>query len=149
MITSILSARVSAMVEGPRGSPSCQRAACVPQARQKYAEGVGRSRAYVVGVGHSRAYVAGIGRFDDVVMAWARQKPLPEEPISPETFPQGSGGMEVGSRLRTTDILSAPLTGRFYRGPYDGALADVQGAVFCHPLWYFDSRQRPSAAHLL
>jgi hypothetical protein len=124
MVTSVPSAGVSAVVEGPRGSPSCQRAAHVPQARQKYAEGVGRSR----------AYVAGVGRFDDVVMAWARQKPPPEEPISPETFPQGSGGMEVGSRLRTTDILSAPLTGRFYRGPYDGALADVQGAVFCHPL---------------
>jgi hypothetical protein len=81
------------VVGGPGGSLSCQRAARVPRARQKYAEGVGRSRAYVVGVRRSRAYVAGIGRFDDVVMAWARQKPPPEEPISPETFPQGSGGM--------------------------------------------------------
>jgi hypothetical protein len=47
----------------------------VPRARQKYAKGVGRSRAYVAGVGwggnHSRQ---GVGRFDDVMGARARRK---------------------------------------------------------------------------
>jgi hypothetical protein len=109
---------------GPRGSPSCQRAPRVPRARRKHAKGVRLSR----------AYVAGVGRINDVTRARTRRKPPPEAPISPETFPQGSGGTNVGSRLRATDMLSAPLAGRFYRGPYDGALADVQGAVFCHML---------------
>jgi hypothetical protein len=36
---------------GPRGSRLRPRALRVPQARQKYAKGVGRSHAYVVGVG--------------------------------------------------------------------------------------------------
>jgi hypothetical protein len=31
-------------------------------------------------------------------------------------------------------MLSAPLAGQFYRGPYDGALANAQGAVFYHML---------------
>jgi hypothetical protein len=31
-------------------------------------------------------------------------------------------------------MLSVPLAGQFYWGPYDGALANVQGAVFCHLL---------------
>jgi hypothetical protein len=60
---------------GPRGSPSCQRAPCVPRVSQKYVEGV--------------------GRFDDIMGSRARWKLPPEAPISPETFPQGSGGMEV------------------------------------------------------
>jgi hypothetical protein len=59
------------VVGGPCGSPSCQRVPRVPRARQKYAEGV--------------------GRFDDVMGAQARWKLSPEVPISPETFPQGSG----------------------------------------------------------
>jgi len=59
---------------------------------------------------------------------------MPEAPISPETFLQGLGGTEVGFWLRATYMPSTPLAGRFYRGPYDGALADVRGAVFCHPL---------------
>jgi hypothetical protein len=109
---------------GPRGSLSCQRAPRVPRAKRKYAEGVRRSC----------AYVAGVGCFDDVMRARARQKPPLGAPISPETFPQGLGGMKVGSRLRATYMLSVPLAGRFYRAPYDGALADVQGAIFCHPL---------------
>jgi hypothetical protein len=62
---------------GPRGSPSCQRVPRVPRARRKYAEGV--------------------GRFDDVMGARARRKLSPETPISPETFPQGSG-VEVDFR---------------------------------------------------
>jgi hypothetical protein len=37
----------------------------------------------------------GCQAFDDVMGPRARQKPLPETPISPETFLQGSGGMEV------------------------------------------------------
>jgi hypothetical protein len=37
--------------EGPRGSLPCQRAPRVLRVRQKYAMGVGRSRAYVAGVG--------------------------------------------------------------------------------------------------
>jgi hypothetical protein len=61
--------------EGPRGSLSCQRAPRVPRARQKYAEGV--------------------ERFDDIMGAQARRKLPRKAPISPETFPQGSGGMEV------------------------------------------------------
>jgi hypothetical protein len=35
---------------------------------------------------------------------------------------------------QTTDMLSIPLVGQFYYGPYDGALAIVHGAVFCHLL---------------
>jgi hypothetical protein len=31
-------------------------------------------------------------------------------------------------------MLSVPLAGRFYRDPYDGALANVQGVVFRHLL---------------
>jgi hypothetical protein len=59
----------------PRGSPSCQRAPHVPQARQKYAKG--------------------FGLFDDVMGVQVRRKLPPEAPISPETFLLGSGGMEV------------------------------------------------------
>jgi hypothetical protein len=81
-----------------------------------------------------RKYTEGVGRFDDIMGAQARQKLPPEAPISPETFLQGSSGAEVGSRLRATDMLSVPLVGRFYRGPYDGVLANAQGAVFHHPL---------------
>jgi hypothetical protein len=65
--------------------------------------GVRHSRAYVAGVeqGRTRSQCdTGVGRFDNVMRAQARQKPPPEAPISPETFPQGSGGMEVGSQLR-------------------------------------------------
>jgi hypothetical protein len=73
--------------------------------------------------------------------ARTRRKLSPEAPISPETFPQGSGGTEAGFRSRATDTLSAPLAGRFCRGPYNGALVDVQGVVVRHPLgtlvyWY-------------
>jgi hypothetical protein len=32
---------------------------------------------------------------------------------------------------QATNMLSAPLVGRFYRGPYNEALAIVQDAVFC------------------
>jgi hypothetical protein len=35
---------------------------------------------------------------------------------------------------RATNMLSAPLAGQFYWGPYDGALAIVHGAVFCRLL---------------
>jgi hypothetical protein len=43
---------------------------------------------------------------------------------------------------QATDMLSVLLVGRFYRGPYDGALAIVHGAVFvvCWVQWYFDTR---------
>jgi hypothetical protein len=63
---------------GPRGSPPCQRAPCVPRARRKYTKGVGRSRAYVAGVGRGgdcSRRGAGVGRFDDVMGARARRKP--------------------------------------------------------------------------
>jgi hypothetical protein len=63
---------------GPRSSPSFQRAPRVPRARRKYAEGV--------------------RLFDDVMEARARRKLPLEAPISPETSPQGSGGMEVDFR---------------------------------------------------
>jgi hypothetical protein len=54
---------------------------------------------------------------------------------------EGSGRTEVGFRLRATDTPSAPLASWFYQCPYDGALADVQGVIFRHPLgtlvyWY-------------
>jgi hypothetical protein len=42
--------------------------------------------------------------------------------------------MEVDARLRATDMLLAPLAGRFYWGPYDGTLANAQGAIFYHML---------------
>jgi hypothetical protein len=106
--------------EGLRGSPPCQRAPCVPQARQKYAKGVEHSRAYIAGVGRgkncSRQHT-GVGRFDDIMGARVRRKLSPEAPISSETFPQGSDGTEVGFRLGATDTPSAPLAGQFYRGP--------------------------------
>jgi hypothetical protein len=41
---------------GPRGSQLRLRALRVPRARQKYAEGVGRSHAYVAGVEQGRDY---------------------------------------------------------------------------------------------
>jgi hypothetical protein len=80
-VTSVPSVGVGAVVGGPRGSPSFQRAPRVPWARQKYVEGV--------------------GRFDDVTGARARRKLPPEAPISPETSPQGpvksrDGGLEGG-----------------------------------------------------
>jgi hypothetical protein len=50
---------------GPHGSSSCQRS------------------------------TEGVGHFDDVMGARARWEMPPEASISPETFPQGSGGMEV------------------------------------------------------
>jgi hypothetical protein len=36
--------------------------------------------------------------------------------------------------LQAADMLSAPSAGQFYWGPYDGALVNAQGAVFCHLL---------------
>jgi hypothetical protein len=80
------------VVGGPLGSPSCQRASRVPQARRKKAERVRRSRAYVARVGH----------FDDIMRARAWQKPPSEASISPKTFPHGSGRTKVGSWLRLT-----------------------------------------------
>jgi hypothetical protein len=56
--------------EGPCGFPPCQRAPRVPRARQKYAKGVGRSRAYVAGVGRGGNRYrqdVGVERFDDVM----------------------------------------------------------------------------------
>jgi hypothetical protein len=47
---------------GPCGSPPCQRAPRIPRVRQKYAKGVGCSR----------AYVAGVRSFDDIMGAQAR-----------------------------------------------------------------------------
>jgi hypothetical protein len=61
-------------IGSPRCSPSCLRVPHVPRVRQKYAEGV--------------------RRFDDVIGARARWKMPLEAPMSPESFPQGSGGME-------------------------------------------------------
>jgi hypothetical protein len=43
-------------------------------------------------------YAEVVGRFDDVMGAQARWKLSPEAPISPETFSQGSGWMEVDFR---------------------------------------------------
>jgi hypothetical protein len=63
---------------GPHGSLSCQRAPHVPQVRREYAERV--------------------ERFDDIMGLGRGEKMPPEAPISPETFPQGSGGMEVDLR---------------------------------------------------
>jgi hypothetical protein len=40
----------------------------------------------------------GVERFDDVMGARARQKLPHEAPMSPETFPHGSGGVEVDFR---------------------------------------------------
>jgi hypothetical protein len=40
----------------------------------------------------------GVERFDDIMGAWVRQKLPPEAPMSPETFPHGSGGVEVDFR---------------------------------------------------
>jgi hypothetical protein len=76
-VTSIPSAGVGAVVEGPWGSLSCSRAPRIPRARWKYAEGV--------------------GRFDDVTGARARRKLLPEASISPKAFLRGSGVMEFVS----------------------------------------------------
>jgi hypothetical protein len=75
---SVPSTGVGAGVGAPRGSLSCQRAPHVPQARRKY--------------------VKGVRHFDHVMGARARRKLPPEAPISPETFPQGSSGMEVDFR---------------------------------------------------
>jgi hypothetical protein len=69
---------VGAVVGCPRGSLSCQRAPRVPLARRERAKGV--------------------RRFDDIMGAWTRRKMPPKAPILPETFPQGSGGIEVDLR---------------------------------------------------
>jgi hypothetical protein len=56
---------------GPRGSPPCQRAPCVPQARQKYAKRVRRSHTYITGVGQGGDYSrwdAGVLGFDDALV---------------------------------------------------------------------------------
>jgi hypothetical protein len=63
--------------EGPRGSPSYQRAPRVPRARQKYAKRVGRSRSFVARVGRGGSRFrqgAGVGHFDDVTGVRARRK---------------------------------------------------------------------------
>jgi hypothetical protein len=63
--------------EGPRGFSHCQRAPRVPRARQKYAKGVGRSRAHVAGVergGNCSRQGAGLGAFDDIMGARAGRK---------------------------------------------------------------------------
>jgi hypothetical protein len=62
------------------------------------------------------------------------EKISPEVPISPRPFRKARVGWSLSFVPRATDLLSAPLTGRFYWGPYDGALAIVQGAVFCRML---------------
>jgi hypothetical protein len=108
--------------EGPRGSPPCQRAPRVPQARQKYTKGVRCSHAHNVGV----------GRFDDVVELGRGENYQPRRLSRLRHFYKA--GTEVGFQPRATDTPSVPLAGRFYRGPYDGALVDVQGALVHHPL---------------
>jgi hypothetical protein len=92
------------------------------------------ARGLHVSLGQGGSMPRGSGAFDDVTRARARRKLSPEAPISPETFPQARVGWSLSFMPRATDMLSAPFAGRFYWGPYNGALAIVHGVVFCHLL---------------
>jgi hypothetical protein len=54
----------------------------------------GLARGLHVSLGRGKSKLRGSGAFDDITGARARQKMPPKAPISPETIPQGSGGME-------------------------------------------------------
>jgi hypothetical protein len=99
---------------GGRGFPSCQRAPCVPWARRKYIEGV--------------------RRFDDVVGLGRGGNCRLRHLSCPIPLHKARAGWRLTFVPRATDILAAPLAGRFYWGPYDGALANAQGAIFYHLL---------------
>jgi hypothetical protein len=75
MVTSIPSRGASAVVRGPRGSPSCLRVPRAPRARWKRAAG-GRVLLMTPW---------GLGRGREM---------LPKTPIVPEAPPQGSGEIE-------------------------------------------------------
>jgi hypothetical protein len=62
-------------------------------------------------------------------------------PSHPRRLRKARVGWSLSFVPQVTDMLSALLGGRFYWGPYDGALAIVQGAMFCRLLgtlvfWY-------------
>jgi hypothetical protein len=97
------------VVGGPRGSPSCQRAPRVPRTRQKYVEEV--------------------GRFDDVTRARTRRKNAVRGAYLARDFPQGSGGMEFVVRAASNWHAISVFVGSVLLGPYDEALAIVQGVV--------------------
>jgi hypothetical protein len=52
----------------------------------------------------------------------------------PRPFRKAQVGWSFPFVPRTTDTLSVHLASQFFWGPYDGALAIMQGAVFCHRL---------------
>jgi hypothetical protein len=52
----------------------------------------------------------------------------------PRSFRKARTGWRFTLVPRATDMLSALLAGRFYWSLYDGVLANVHGAVFCHLL---------------
>jgi hypothetical protein len=58
------------------------------------------------------------------------EKMSPEAPVLPETSPQGSGGMEFVIRAASDWHAIRAFGESTLRGPYNGALAIVQGAVF-------------------
>jgi hypothetical protein len=52
----------------------------------------------------------------------------------PRPLRKARAGQRLAFGPGATDMLLAPLAGWFYRGPYDGALVDVQGVIFRHLL---------------
>jgi hypothetical protein len=59
----------------------------------------------------------------------------------PRPLCKARAGWRLTFVSQAIDLLSAPLADRFYQGPYNGVLANVQGAVFRHLLgtlvfWY-------------
>jgi hypothetical protein len=62
------------------------------------------------------------------------EKWCPRRLSRPRPFRKVRAGWILTFVLRATDMLSALLTGRFYWGPYDVALVNIQGAIFYHLL---------------
>jgi hypothetical protein len=123
--------------EGPSGFSPCHRAPRIPRARQKYAKRVRRSHAYVVGIGQGGSCSrqgAGVGHFDDIMGLGRGKNYRPRRLARLRPLYKARAGRRLAFGPRVAVMLSAPLAGHFYRGPYNGALANVQGAIFRHPL---------------
>jgi hypothetical protein len=76
----------------------------------------------------------GVGRFDDIMGLGRSENYHPRRLSRPRPFREAWVGRRLAFGPRAIDMLSTPFAGRFYRGPYDAALAYAQGAVFHHPL---------------
>jgi hypothetical protein len=103
--------------EGPHGSLSDQKAPRVPRGEAGVCQ---EGRALPCPCCRGRALLMtswGSGEAETAVQGACLTRDLSA------TLGRDGGWLSV-------DTLSAPLAGWFYRGPYDEAVADVQGAIF-------------------